>query len=176
MIKFYHDNKEATAYLSKADKTFPGISSVAKGKEIIIASGRYKEIFLVSKELLNMFNRLKDKSRIITIGELFGTVSDTFVPSFSSLSEYAKLSKKKVFVSQKGEQTFLYGFNLEKKFVVSFDTSIKVDDHVVVCNEHDEVLGLGKVISDFEDSKSEQKVIKNILDLGLCLRHKKMSE
>lgn len=172
MLKFYQNKNEADKYLAEAERMFPGISSVAKGKEIIIASGKHKEIFLISREMLDVFNKMKDKSKILFLGEFFGTKANVFTPSFSTLSKYAALSRRKIIVNQKGEQTFLYGFNLEKKFLISFDKELKIDDCAIVCNEHNETLGLGRIIFDLNSSKDEQKVVKNITDLGWYVRHK----
>ena len=173
MLNFYQNKEQAKKYLAEADKVLPKISSIARGKEIIIASDKHKEIFLVPKEMLHIFNKIRGKGRLLFLGEFFSTIDKGFKPSFNSIAKYAKMiGKRMVIVNQKGEQTFLYGFNLERKFILSFDRSIKIDDYVVVCNESNEALGLGRIIFDLKNSKSEQKVVKNISDLGWYLRHK----
>ena len=172
MLKFYQSQKEAEQLLAEADRQFPGISDVTKGKEIIIASGVNRELYLVTHEMLEFFRRMNNKRRVIMLGDFFGTKSKVFTPSFSTLEKYARASKRKVVVNSKGEQTFLYGFNLERKFLKSFDSSIRMDDYVVICNENNEALGFGIVIADLNTKELEQKVVKNVLDLGWYLRHK----
>lgn len=106
------------------------------------------------------------------IGLFLGSYDEegVFEPSCALLDWIAKSSKLKIFVDSKAEWLFLCERDIFGQGIVKSN----IDDNkfrnkmVLVQNEHDENLGIGRVIDSF--SKKQTAVVKNILDKGIFLR------
>ena len=94
-------------------------------------------------------------------------VDDEFIPSIELLNIISRTSKKKVYVSKKGEWQFLNNKDILGKSVLKADVK-NVGMLVLVQNERGENLGYGKIVQVIE--KNEHICIKNILDRGEYLR------
>ena len=137
-------------------------------------SEKYREnIFLVRKSDLNFFQNLPI-TELIYFGILIGHfLKEDFFYHFEFLDIIAPFTERKIIVDSKGEQTTLYGRNPTKKMLKKSNYIFKKGNKLIILNEFEEVLGLGKSLIDYKmigrlDNK--KVIIKNINDKGWYLR------
>lgn len=173
MLNYYSDKTEEAHLKKLAESKLSGISKLFGNKKMLIAEGARKEIFLVSNELFEAYQRMKEKKHPYSIGFFFGEYSgDELKFSLPAITEYAKISSfHNVVIHRNAEQKFLFGRNLNSEVIVDYDKSLQLGDTAVICNQHNEALGLGTVTGDFK-SETRVQVIKTHADLGLYLRNR----
>jgi ribosome biogenesis protein Nip4 len=152
-----------------------GVGSDAIGKMgIVIALGKRSELFLVPDRVMEVFKHTQGKRNPYCLGFYLGDLKDNeLLLSIEGLSLSSSFTKKKVKVTDKGEQAVLYGRNLTRALLDHFSASISRGDRVVIVNRLDETLALGKALVDssrFQDVDVNKYVIENIVDRGWYLR------
>ena len=122
--------------------------------------------YLVNETLKKIV--LKNKEKPKSIGIFLGeTKGKKFNPSIALIEMISKKSDKKIFVDKKAEWLFLCGRDIMGQSV----TKINVNKGIVLIqDENDNNLGLGKIIGKQETDKI---FIKNIIDKGDFLRREK---
>lgn len=123
--------------------------------------------FLANPELEKQKLEQKEQLFGLFLGE---DIDNQFVPAFGLLDWLSKNSNEKVFVKDIGEMDFLYGKPLRSRHILKVEGGITIGFFKLVQNEHDENLGYGKIVGDF--NKTEQ-VIKPKLDRGVFLKREK---
>ena len=152
------------------NKILPGVTSLFTGKIILVAKADKEKIYLLSKELYNVYKKMKKHP--YSIGFFFAEISDVVRFSFGVADKYAKLRKKTIVVAKFGEEKFLYKRNLMKKHVAKFTEDINEGDLVVVVNQKGDVLGFGKALFSARSiSKKQGALVKNISDKGFFVKH-----
>ena len=135
---------------------------------------KYKaQVYLVEKSDLEFIRDLPI-SEIKHFGILIASFfRETFSYNFEFLDLIAPLTKRKIIVNSKGEQTTLYGRNPTKKMLKKSYFDFKSGDTLIILNTIEEILGLGRSIVNKKklNTMDERKVIiKNINDKGWYLR------
>jgi ribosome biogenesis protein Nip4 len=172
MLNHYFDANEAKLIRQLAESKLKGISKLFDEKHVVIAEGKHKEIFLLSSELFKVYKQLQSK-HLYSLGLFFAEYDGSELKfSLPAISEYNKISSfHKVVIHKSVEQKFLFGRNLHNEVIISYDGNLRLNDTAVICNKHNEALGLGIVTGDFKSEKRVQ-VIKNTMDMVLYLRNK----
>ncbi|MFC1697555.1 hypothetical protein ACFL1H_04440 [Nanoarchaeota archaeon] len=127
--------------------------------------------FEKDERLMSVVNAIKDRSKRsdfpLAIGKFLGHMNGKkFVPSSILLDKLASKSKRKVVINSDGEWLYICGRDIFKDNIQKLQTK---EGLVLVQNENDENLGLGKVT---KESKSKI-AIKNLLDKGDFLRRER---
>ncbi|NHJ86575.1 MAG: hypothetical protein FK734_14005 [Asgard group archaeon] len=140
----------------------------------IIGEGKWKEVFITTNENASLIleNTMISPYTIgLTIGEI---KNDYLLISLSGGQLIAKKSEKKVIINQTAEQLFLYSRDIHSSSILSVDKTLQIGDKVLVMNEDDEFLGIGKIellMNDLAKNENKDKTaIKNLIDLGWYLR------
>lgn len=172
MLNYYSDKAEEAEIRKLAESRLKGISKLFNNKKMLIAEGERKEIFIVSNELFEIYQRMKEKKHPYSIGFYFGEYTGKDIKfSLPAITEYAKLTDyHKVTIHRNAEQKFLYGRNLHNEVIISFDRTLQNGDVAIICSQNNEPIGIGIVTGDFRSEKRVQ-VIKNMMDIGMYLRH-----
>ena len=173
MLNYYTDTELEKEILSAAESKLKGISRLFRNKKVLIAEGKRKEIFLLSPELFETYQKIKSKKHPFSAGFFFGEYSSGNLKfSLEAVYEYAKFSDyHKIKINRKFEQKFLYGRNPGSDVVTSYDPGLSRGDTAVVCNALNEALGIGVITGELK-SKRKTRAIKNIMDRGWYLRHR----
>ncbi|MFP3985735.1 MAG: hypothetical protein ACLFU9_07225 [Candidatus Bathyarchaeia archaeon] len=98
--------------------------------------------------------------------------NQTFFPSFNLLQIIAKKKKaNKTTVDQKTEWLFTCKRDIFKQGILKTTGSKRKGNYTLVLNQYGECLGFGKITHDLDkQTKRDQVVVKNILDIGDFLR------
>jgi ribosome biogenesis protein Nip4 len=129
---------------------------------------RGNKYFLLNKEL-----GTKTAGIFFYAGSFLGEKRNgEFMPGFELLRLIAEKRANKIVVDKKTEWLFICGRDIFRRGIAEVIGSSKEGSHVIVLNGHDECLGFGKVVSDF-DKKKSGVVVRNILDIGDFLRREK---
>ena len=141
---------------------------------IIIVLGKWKEILLISDQLLRIFQEFKKVRAPYFMGIYFGDISrNKFKISLEGITFLSKYLDKQTILNDSGEKKVLYGRDLSKKDVKSIPYPLKKYEMSVLVNVHEEVIALGKYLYSGEiirEMDSTQKIIKNVIDKGWYLR------
>jgi len=152
------------------NKILPGVTRLFDNKKIIVAKTNKEKIYLLSKEVYNVYKKMKKQP--YSVGFFFAEISDVVRFSLGVADKYTKLRKKTVVVTKFGEEKFLYKRNLMKKHIVKFTDDIKEGDMVVVVNQKGDALGFGKALFSAKDvSRKSGALVKNISDKGFFVKH-----
>ncbi|NVM02086.1 MAG: hypothetical protein HWN67_07100, partial [Candidatus Helarchaeota archaeon] len=148
---------------------------VKNNYQLIVAEGKWKSIFLVPPQIIEIFNKIKGKDTPIFIGIHFGDLlKNQFKIQIAALELISDYTKKYVILTGKGEQTALYGRNIPLALIKKVEPRIKKDEFVIVRNELKESIALGKFLIDSENlskiTNRNKIIIKIIMDLGEYLR------
>lgn len=142
--------------------------------EMIIGIGNWKEVFLVSNQLIGIFHEFKDYRNPYFIGIHFGDINrDKFRISLEGISLISEYVEEKTILNDSGEKKVIYGRDLSKQDIHYIPTHIQKDELSILINEKKEVLALGKYLfkkEEIELLNNTQKIIKNIIDIGWYLR------
>jgi ribosome biogenesis protein Nip4 len=111
--------------------------------------------------------RKKIQDRPFSMGLFLGEQKRDFQPSAALLEIIAKQTEKKIAVNTKSEWLFVCGRDIFEPGILTIDKlqDLKQSELILVQNEHDENLGLGRV-----QSKDGKIMIKNVFDRGSFLR------
>jgi len=167
MLKFYFNNKEIKELENYSKNKIYGLNRLLS-KNILISSGdKEKEIFAVSDEVLSIFKKMKCLP--YSIGNL---IAEKKGKKYNfSLWAIEKLSKFNpyIIVDEKGEQTFLYGYNLISKMVIKTSKKFKNNEYLFVKNRLGDTLGIGLWVGGLN---KEGIVVKNLKNISKYLNDK----
>ncbi|MCS4542078.1 MAG: hypothetical protein HY929_07150 [Euryarchaeota archaeon] len=145
-----------------------------KDMEFVAVRGRWTEIFIFPKEnsefLVNVLKRYLPYSLGICIGEFHDKFFRIGLEGIYEISKYT--TKKKVWIIPKAEQLVLYGRDVFGSSVSRVCSYIKKNDRVIVVNEFDDPIAIGKALVPSDEIKEagNKVVIENLLDRGWYLR------
>ncbi len=129
-------------------------------KNNVVKVGR--EFYLV-ENTKDFWDKFKGRLNVVWCGVYLGFEKDFFVPSLWLLERLSEKVSKKVWVNSKGEWLFICKRNVLSESISKME-NVENNDLCLVVNQHDECLGIGK---------RENKVIKNIFDIGDFLRRER---
>ncbi|HEY4675494.1 MAG TPA: RsmF rRNA methyltransferase first C-terminal domain-containing protein [Candidatus Bathyarchaeia archaeon] len=95
-----------------------------------------------------------------------------FFPSFILLKMIAQHKANKIIVDSKTEWLFICGRDVFKKGITNVTGSKQKGAYTLILNKHDECLGFGKILDNFDESR-EKVAVENISDIGDFLRREK---
>ncbi len=124
-----------------------------------------REFYLVSPELKKSMQCIKKQPAYA--GMFLGKQKKTFQPSMYLLELLAKKAKI-VTVNKEGAWLFICGRDLWGKSIVSGKAN--PGDLVLIANEHQELLGYGKVVAELTAKKL---CIQNMFDSGDLIRRER---
>jgi ribosome biogenesis protein Nip4 len=140
----------------------------------LIAEGRWREIFIITKEIQEFIHQNKEISPY-SVGLGFGEFRNQIVYlSLSGASFIANLTNKKAIISSEGEQPFLFQKHILVKSIISCSHSCKINEKLIVTNQKGDFLGIGQLkvaVNKLKDEKiADHMAIYNLMDLGWYLR------
>ena len=162
--------------LSRIDRVIgEGVGrSIVGDMEIVVASGKRTEVFLVPRTVLDVFENTQIKRSPYCLGIYIGDlVEEDFLLSIEGATLCSPHTMRKVEVSDKGEQAVLYGRNITSAQVKDYSRIIHKGEKVIVVNRLKETIAVGKALVDgdkFSSAAKEKVVAENILDRGWYLR------
>ncbi|MEA2070133.1 MAG: NIP7 N-terminal domain-related protein [Asgard group archaeon] len=140
---------------------------------LIIAEGNWKEALLVEKQTAQKL--FKEDIEPYTIGLGLGEFKkNNFLLGLPIGSFLVNKTTKKAIVSKKAEQLFLYQNNLYCQAFKTFPESINKNDKLLIINQNNDFLGIGKLIIEpfkvFSEEYRKDIAVINLIDLGWYLR------
>lgn len=152
-----------------------GIGSyITRDTEIVVATGKRAEVFLVPYTVMEVFTKTQGKRNPYCLGLYIGDlVEEKFLPSIEGATLCAPYTTRKVKVSYKGEQAALYGRHVKLALITDFPSTTRKGEKVLVTNTLGETIAIGKALVDgkeFPTLPRERVVVENILDRGWYLR------
>ena len=145
--------------------------------EIILMIGKWKEILLVTNQMVKIFQEIKNYRNPYFMGVHLGDIKrNKFKISLEGITLIAHHIDDKSILSESGEKKVLYGRDLTKRDLYYIPKQIKTDDLSILINRNEEALALGKYL--FNRKKigtlgDKDKIIKNVIDKGWYLRRGK---
>lgn len=138
----------------------------------------YPSMYLITHRQRVFLNSISNLRDIYSIGLYMGFIRKGELIISLELLDFLKnhdllIHKKRIIVNQIGERSILYGNDLLKKMIVQISTDVKKDDDILILNEQNELLALGKSKIDegsLSRLKSEDIIALNIIDKGYYLR------
>ena len=178
MIKFrFITSEEEDLIRQNIDSKFgEGIfDKIKNDSQLIVAIGNWKEIFLISPKLGEIFEKLRGIINPYFLGLYIGDISKNQfkiqINGFVLISQY---TNRFVVVTNKGEQTALYGRNIPISLIIKIEMQAKKGDFVIIKNQLNESLALGKFLIDSDKiskiNNPNKVIIKIISDLGWYIR------
>ncbi|MFX1518905.1 MAG: NIP7 N-terminal domain-related protein [Promethearchaeota archaeon] len=146
---------------------------IIQNKNVIVAKGQWAEIFLVSHELFEVFERIHDKKKPYFLGLFLGELRNKrFKLSLEAVFEIANFTSHKIQLTMKGAQKLLYGRDISFSAIDKTWYDARKGDYAILLDENGFPIGLGKILHDFAtmQKKSSKICIKNIIDRGWYLR------
>nr|MDO8099313.1 hypothetical protein [Candidatus Njordarchaeota archaeon] len=168
------DQKELI--LSRLDEVLgEGVGhKVTRNMEIVVATGKRTEVFLVPRMVLDIFMKTQGIHNPYCLGMHVGDlIHDEFLLGIEGATLCAPYTTRKAKVSDKGEQAVLYGRDIECAFIKDFPSAIHRGEKLLVLNVFDETIAIGKALVDgveFSTLPKEKVAVENILDRGWYLR------
>ena len=153
----------------KAIKNFVGQfrASIALDESLIVK--RKNRYYLLNENLKKQINQDFFYAGVY-LGKLKGAI---FFPSFLLLTRMAESKANKIVVDKKTAWLFICGRDIFKQGILEGNGS-KKGDYTLIMNEHDECLGIGKILGNIRKEQDANKVVvKNILDIGDFLRRER---
>lgn len=166
-----NDLREALIFWIQADKA----NEILKNNKFFVGEGRWKELFITNNKVKGLLDKNKEISPY-SIGLGFGEYRKDYglILSLSGASLIAKYSNRSIKVNEKAESLFLYRRNILCQSILEINNDLGIDEKVLVVNEHNEFLGIGKLklspLKVFLEKYEQQVAIKNLMDLGWYLR------
>ena len=163
----------ARAYLEKFGID---LKDVFRANKVIVSKNDRMEAFLVSKDVFKAYEVVKRTREPYFLGLYLGYFKgSSFMPSAEGITCFSDRlpSRKRVVVSEKAEQLFLYGRDVLKGSIVYIERNLRRGEYVAIVNERNEVLGIGKLAVDAElidRLDAQEVVIENVFDKGWYLR------
>lgn len=167
---------ERKLMLRRIDETLgEGVGNqMTRDFEIVVASGKRAEVFLVSHSVMDVFFKTQGKRNPYCLGLYIGDLLENrFLPSIEGATLCSPYTTRKVKVSYKGEQAVLYGRHLKLALITDFPSTTRKGEKVLVTNTFGETIAIGKSLvdgSEFPTLPKERVVVENILDRGWYLR------
>jgi ribosome biogenesis protein Nip4 len=166
-MDFYQDEKLAASVKKQIIEVFKQVPA----GEILFATDKRTEVFIVSAELLKLKNQLtRDPYSLgIFAGELRGK---KFMPSLQLLNNAEPREDLKILVTNQSGQKFIYGKDIISKSVIWVSDKIMGKETVVVCDEDERPMGYAKALTNGRIMKKlgNDPVLKNIQDIGWYIR------
>lgn len=153
--------KEINEFVAQFNVTVP-----FDEEQVVRKGNRY---YMLSAELKQQVSK-----GFFYAGEYLGAVKGTgFYPGFALLRIIADSKANKVTLDKKAAWLFICGRDIFKRGLVK-GSSLKKDEYTLVLNEHNEILGFGRVMINIRAEIDMDKVaVKNILDVGDFLRRER---
>lgn len=178
MVKFRYISPTEEKIIQKdIDSKFGGniFKNIQNNYHLMVAEGKWKNIFLVPHHIVDFFKVIKDKVSPNFLGIHFGDLlKKQFKIQIAGIESISEYTKKYIIVTGKGEQTALYGRNIPLALIKKVDTRIKKDEFVIIRNELNESIALGRFLIDSDNLSNIRNpnriIIKILLDLGEYLR------
>ncbi|MHA1750835.1 MAG: NIP7 pre-PUA domain-containing protein [Candidatus Helarchaeota archaeon] len=173
MINFKELSNKELAQINKSLNYFGGLifDTLIKSNIFLINTKIKKEIFLIPKNNYEIFLKFKNYRVPYYLGIYFGDLkNESLFFSLNSLQVINNLTTKKIMVNKQGELKFIYGKNLQKKHIIKIFSNFNPLDKMIIINNKNEVLGLGKTIYPINIKFNNNIKIKNIIDIGWYLR------
>ncbi|TFF85155.1 MAG: hypothetical protein EU518_01625, partial [Promethearchaeota archaeon] len=145
-------------------------------------TNRYPSIFFVSKSLIETFEKLELKSKVISLGIFLGFIKHGHLNLSIEGAEFLDMKnllpmKRKFNVNKNLERSILYGNDITKSMINTsfFDniSSLKEGDLVFIFNINDEFLCISKTrINGIElkNVEGNKIVFQNLIDKGYYFR------
>lgn len=124
------------------------------------------EYFLITQELKKIIAQIKTKTSFAGI-PLCAERGKNFAPSLYLLKKLSKYSTKKITVDSKGEWMFICRKDVFSKSATKVG-ECKVDDYVLVENQHSECIGYGKFVGE-----GKGIIVEHLFDIGDFLRRER---
>ena len=148
--------------------------SMITPENLVIAEGKWKEVFIVSEHVLEVFELIRKIRNPYFLGLHLGDIKKrSFRISLEGITLISEYSEKKTVLTQSGEKKVLYGRDLNIADVRIVPKGIRKGDLSILINKEEEALALGKYLfkgDEMQKLDNKQKVIKNIVDKGWYLR------
>ncbi len=163
MIKFRPIEGDEKEILKNFGKEFGvDISRVFRDKNILVGHGKRKEIFITNDSTKDCLDQMDVNPYFagLYIGDIKG---NKFILGLEGASIFSKHCDKKVVVDKKTEQLVLYGRDIFSKSVRGLNNEAKIGDRILIVNEKNECLGIGKL-------KKGKVIVENLMDRGWYLR------
>ncbi|MFQ6136563.1 MAG: PUA domain-containing protein [Candidatus Hydrothermarchaeales archaeon] len=163
MIKFRPIDEEEYGVFRSLDVEFGiDIEAMLGEKKIVVGHGRRREVFITNEETFDLLEGMEKGPYFVGLylGDIKGK---NFILGLEGASLMSGHTEKKVVVGPKVEQLVLYGRDVSPNSVLEVGEDIKVGDRVLIVNERDECVGIGKV-------RKGEVFIENLMDRGWYLR------
>ena len=139
----------------------------------LVGEGRWRELFLTNESTTTLLK--ENDISPYTVGLGFGEFRGKWLLlSLSGASFISKLATKRASVSHEGEQAFLFKKDILCKSITSIDKSLQPEDKLLIFNQEEDFLGIGKLVLSLLElrlKENRNKVgIQNTIDLGWYLR------
>jgi len=163
---------------------FSNIIKTDFGENVLLRIIREYQIYYRKKERIEIYLLPKNNTRLLQAISLLNQIYSAGTPFFEMKEEtyryllgaieiLSKYSNQSIIVNEKGAKLFLYGRDLFKNSVISFDMNMEKNSFVIVKEYSKKPLGMGKLLYATDTFKKIEKstvVIRNIIDLGYYLR------
>jgi ribosome biogenesis protein Nip4 len=132
--------------------------------DLLIKKGK---IFLFNKNLIQ-----NAQKNFFYAGVYLGKIKKgKLSPSLNLLSIISKNKANKVTIDKKAAWLFICGRDIFRKRILRVEGSIKKGSITLILNNFNDCLGFGRIIIDLDKkTQKNELVIRNILDIGDCLR------
>jgi len=148
--------------------------------KLMICEGVFKEVYIVSGELINVIKVIFKSGRIpYSAGLYLGRLrreKPKLIPSVNTIQIiYDKLGfRRALIVREEGIKPFLYGNDIIKKSVIKCIEPLELGDIVGIVGEDNYVYGVGLSVigscNELNSLKDNDMVARNIFDVGWYLR------
>ena len=92
-------------------------------------------------------------------------------PSLSILQLFVDIDcGKRIIINDHAQMLFLYGRDIFGSSIIKHTNDFKANDEVIITNEYNEALGLGRARYDADKIMNARIAITNLMDLGFYLR------
>jgi ribosome biogenesis protein Nip4 len=145
------------------------VTQFLEGKHLLVGRGRRLEVYLLSRTLLKLYQKISSHYHPYFVGLYLGDIkNEIFEPSLHILQHLtAKVKEEAVVkVTTEGEQRFLYGHNLFPKHLHESSSVTQTEERTIITNQHGEGLGYCVIMR----KRTQTPILKNRKDLGWYLR------
>ncbi|MFX0107115.1 MAG: PUA domain-containing protein [Candidatus Hodarchaeota archaeon] len=151
--------------------------SLLGGKAPVVIHGEeIDSIYLIPMSWISRIEEWQSSGyHIHSLGILLGTIVKGKLRLSLQILEYlVEFTDNRIVVSERGAESFTYGRSILKESVVDLNAELLRGQRVLVLNKNGECLGLARLSVDsakIHKLAKEKLVAKNIVDVGLFLRH-----
>ncbi|UCC19768.1 MAG: hypothetical protein JSV62_00390 [Promethearchaeota archaeon] len=141
---------------------------------------QYPSIYLIPSNLKEILKAFSLQKQINSMGLYFGFLKkERFYLSLEGAEFLYKnklISKSlQINVNSNGEKSILYGNEILKNMILKVPNSLKINDLILIFNQENELIALGKSQIDYniyQSLGSKEIVAQNLTDKGYYLRKK----